>query len=1519
MFRPLVLSAVLTLTTSSVVAIETTSTTSTPAVNPPVQSPDFMGRSSERGTLLNDRFGITLGLQAPWGGGTYNSFNFASFTPTKNLATVEWVEADWYGTWNTGNFNHTDIRGQYPSGTEYYDVEALYFDNDDANIYVAVVTSTPHLKDWGNGNVGVGIYESRISPGVWIRPGDLSLNLGLNAPRVERNGTRWSYDYGVDITHEDRDQLPGLYTMRDNDLGASLYRTKNDLGGSDIENPSTSDWYTSGLNHNTDAYWEHTSFDPHSVISQSLGIQYVGETTVSYYEYPFPGGALENGASTYVVEVTIPRALLGADNPDVGDSVGIRWVMGCRNDGNSTQAVIKLWGIIDGPTHDFGDAPDPSYPTFLSNDGARHLIDGVTFLGERLDAETDGQPDAAASGDDLDGNDDEDGVVFTTPLVSGLPAEVTVTASVPGVLNAWIDFNRDGDWADAGEQILSDQGVLAGSNEVGFFVPMGASDGVTYARFRFSTATGLSFDGEAPDGEVEDYQVVVGAVGLDFGDAPDPSYPTLLARNGACHVLDGSTYLGMSVDDEPDGLPDPTASGDDSASDDEDGVVFATPLRANTTATVQVTASVAGILNAWIDFNADGDWTDVGEQVFVDRAIAAGLNTLTFVVPASVTPGPSFARFRFNTTGGLSFTGLASNGEVEDYLVELEWAYDLGDAPDPTFPTRLASDGARHVVDGVLYLGTRVDADADGQPNATATGDDNDGSDDEDGVTFGTITPGSNTTITVRASAAGLLNTWIDWNRDGDWADAGEQVFTDQALVAGVNSLSCFVPQYASSGYSYARFRFCSSGGLSFDGAAPNGEVEDYRVTIDTAPTFIDWGDAPDPAYPTLAASDGARHTVVWTTYLGSTIDGETDGQPTLAATGDDVAGPAGDDEDGVTFTSSIVQGAPAGLTVVASVTGILNAWVDFNRDGDWDDAGEQIFTDQTLAAGANTLTFWVPPAASLGVTFARFRFSTVGGLTYTGLATDGEVEDYQVAIEQAFDWGDAPDPAYPTLQASNGARHAIDWVTYLGGGIDAESDGQPSASSDGDDLAGSDDEDGVTFTSLLVPGQNASVTIEASTSGALNAWIDFNGDGDWDDPGEQVFVDQALASGANDLTVSVPWDAQAGITYARFRFATTGGLGYAGNAGDGEVEDYRVTIEEVFDFGDAPDPTFPTLLTNNGARHVVDGVTYLGTSVDAEANGQPSLVALGDDMGPIDDEDGVTFTSLVIPGNYATVAVTASVAGMLNAWIDFNGDGDWDDSDEQIFTDRSLTVGPNNLQFWVPLGSSIGMRIGRFRFSTVGGLGYSGLAPNGEVEDHAVSLDVPVELGSFSATVEGTSVVLTWVTHSENENLGYRIYRSTSTDGSIVLLNEELVPGAGTSLETHEYSFVDRTVEAGTTYLYTLADVSTSGVEVRHGPLAVSVPALPMVPTLQTPSPHPASGDATFAFAIPRSGPVRLAIYDVAGRQRRVLVDQTLEAGWHSRTLDAGLRGDRLGAGVYVVRLQTEEGVATRQIVITD
>jgi uncharacterized repeat protein (TIGR01451 family) len=178
---------------------------------------------------------------------------------------------------------------------------------------------------------------------------------------------------------------------------------------------------------------------------------------------------------------------------------------------NSASASITLRGM------DFGDAPESGstwrFPTVLSSDGARHGIYPDLRLGAAIDAETDGQASPGANGDDAAGSRDEDGVVLTAPLVPCQTAQVQVTASAPGNLYAWIDFNTDGDWDDAGEAAVAQRALAAGVNDISFAVPCGATSGGTaMGRFRFSTAVGLGPQGLAPDGEVEDHALPIAQV-----------------------------------------------------------------------------------------------------------------------------------------------------------------------------------------------------------------------------------------------------------------------------------------------------------------------------------------------------------------------------------------------------------------------------------------------------------------------------------------------------------------------------------------------------------------------------------------------------------------------------------------------------------------------------------------------------------------------------------------------------------------------------------------------------------------------------------------------------------------------------------------------------------------------------------------------------------------------------------------------------------------------------------------------
>jgi len=99
---------------------------------------------------------------------------------------------------------------------------------------------------------------------------------------------------------------------------------------------------------------------------------------------------------------------------------------------------------------------------------------------------------------------------------------------------------------------------------------------------------------------------------------------------------------------------------------------------------------------------------------------------------------------------------------------------------------------------------------------------------------------------------------------------------------------------------------------------------------------------------------------------------------------------------------------------------------------------------------------------------------------------------------------------------------------------------------------------------------------------------------------------------------------------------------------------------------------------------------------------------------------------------------------------------------------------------------------------------------------------------------------------------------------------------------------------------------------------LGVDGPHAPAELALQPAFPNPARGETRFAYTLPSDGAVRLAVFDVEGRQVRTLVDGERAAGsyslaWNGRDDD----GRRLAAGPYYVRLARGGTVLSRAVVL--
>jgi Secretion system C-terminal sorting domain len=93
----------------------------------------------------------------------------------------------------------------------------------------------------------------------------------------------------------------------------------------------------------------------------------------------------------------------------------------------------------------------------------------------------------------------------------------------------------------------------------------------------------------------------------------------------------------------------------------------------------------------------------------------------------------------------------------------------------------------------------------------------------------------------------------------------------------------------------------------------------------------------------------------------------------------------------------------------------------------------------------------------------------------------------------------------------------------------------------------------------------------------------------------------------------------------------------------------------------------------------------------------------------------------------------------------------------------------------------------------------------------------------------------------------------------------------------------------------------------------ALADPGIPEAWMLEQNYPNPFNPVTTIRFGVPETRQVRVAVYDLLGREVAVLVDGVLEAGAHEVVFDAG----QLPSGAYFYRLESQGPPATRMLLL--
>ena len=187
----------------------------------------------------------------------------------------------------------------------------------------------------------------------------------------------------------------------------------------------------------------------------------------------------------------------------------------------------------------------------------------------------------------------------------------------------------------------------------------------------------------------------------------------------------------------------------------------------------------------------------------------------------------------------------------------------------------------------------------------------------------------------------------------------------------------------------------------------------------------------------------------------------------------------------------------------------------------------------------------------------------------------------------------------------------------------------------------------------------------------------------------------------------------------------------------------------------------------------------------------------------------------------------------------------------------------------------------------------------------------LPVELTSFDGVVDGDEVILHWETASELNNAGFDVEFSASPGGAFSKIG--FVAGNGYAEESITYQYRHEAAGfAGQTVYYRLKQVDFDGAFEYSDVVAVPLPAA-RAAALHPAYPNPFNPTTNISFTLPAEGATRLTVFDTMGREVQELVNETLPAGYHTRTFDA----TGLANGTYMYRLETPALTLTGRVLL--
>ncbi len=190
---------------------------------------------------------------------------------------------------------------------------------------------------------------------------------------------------------------------------------------------------------------------------------------------------------------------------------------------------------------------------------------------------------------------------------------------------------------------------------------------------------------------------------------------------------------------------------------------------------------------------------------------------------------------------------------------------------------------------------------------------------------------------------------------------------------------------------------------------------------------------------------------------------------------------------------------------------------------------------------------------------------------------------------------------------------------------------------------------------------------------------------------------------------------------------------------------------------------------------------------------------------------------------------------------------------------------------------------------------------------------ELPVELGLFEGTVDGTDVLLRWGTLSETNNAGFEVqHRSLDTANKAAWQTLHFVDGFGTTIQPQDYTFRASGLAPGT-HVFRLKQLDYDGA-FDFSPEVEVIIDLAETYMIEAAYPNPFNPESTMRFAVQQAQHVEVALFNTLGQQVQTLFTGMAEAGQMQQvTID----GSDLPSGMYLVRVVGERFAETQTVTL--